>query len=51
MRYAIPLFLLATPAVAHSGPHLHPHGGGAWLLIVSLLALVGGAVWAARARK
>lgn len=51
MRYALPSFLLASPAFAHPGHHAHPHDGGAWLLVVLLLALAGGSAWAAKMRK
>ena len=47
MKYAAAsLALAATPALAHSGDHLHPHGAGNWLAIcLSLVALgVAGAV-------
>ncbi|WP_299350887.1 hypothetical protein [uncultured Shimia sp.] len=30
--------LAASPALAHSGAHLHPHGAGTWL-VVALAAL------------
>ena len=43
MRYILPVLLLPAPAFAHAGPHLHPHGiDSMWLLVVGLLALVGG---------
>jgi LPXTG-motif cell wall-anchored protein len=43
MRYILPLLFLPTPALAHAGPHLHPHGiDMMWLLVVGLLALAGG---------
>lgn len=39
MRY-LPLFL-ATPAFAHDGAHVHPHGVEAWaLLTAGLLAAI-----------
>ena len=31
MKYALPLFLIATPALAHDGVHLHPHGSENWI--------------------
>ena len=46
------LILSATPALAHSGPHLHPHDGAAWLTVASALGLIAVAarVMLARAR-
>ena len=51
MRYVFPSVLLATPAMADPGMHAHPHDGGAWLLVVLLLALAGAAVLAVKLRK
>ncbi|MGY3438354.1 MULTISPECIES: hypothetical protein [unclassified Marinovum] len=34
------LFLTASPALAHSGAHLHPHGAGNWLTVALALGLV-----------
>jgi len=43
MRYILPVLLQPVPALAHSGPHLHPHGIDAmWLVVVGVLALAGG---------
>jgi len=37
---SIPLLLLASPAAAHTGAHLHPHDGGSWLSgVVALCAI------------
>jgi LPXTG-motif cell wall-anchored protein len=43
MRYPVAFFLLTpTLALAHSGPHLHPHGSDAmWLGVVGLVAAAG----------
>ena len=47
MKYAsLALILGATPAFAHSGPHLHPHDGTAWLVVVSALGLIAAAAGA-----
>ncbi|MCA1285099.1 hypothetical protein [Salipiger bermudensis] len=42
MKYALPLALVAGPALAHSGdaPHVHPHDGASWLIVVALLGVV-----------
>ena len=51
MRF-IPLMLLASPAAAHTGAHLHPHGGGSWLAVVlalSAIALAAVLAWRAKA--
>ena len=55
MRY-VPLFaLLAGPAVAHPGAHVHPHDGASWLTVaasLAVLAVAGGvAVSRVRSRK
>ena len=34
------LTLAASPALAHSGAHLHPHGAGNWLTVALALGLV-----------
>ena len=44
MKYFAPL-LIATPAAAHDGLHLHPHGVDAFWLALSALA-VGGYIYA-----
>ena len=46
-------FLAASPVVAHTGAHLHPHGGGNWLAVVLAAVSVGGvmALVHARGRK
>ncbi|MDA7427995.1 hypothetical protein PGB28_05965 [Primorskyibacter aestuariivivens] len=37
----------ATPALAHSGAHLHPHGSGDWLTVALALGLIAlaAAIW------
>jgi len=43
MRYLLPALLLPAPALAHAGPHLHPHGIDVmWVVVIALLALAGG---------
>ncbi len=41
MRPILALLVTAGPALAHDGPHLHPHDGGAWLAVVGVLAAAG----------
>ncbi|MEO0938029.1 MAG: hypothetical protein AAFY38_07730 [Pseudomonadota bacterium] len=37
--------LLAGPAAAHTGPHLHPHGSESWFAVVfGAVVIVGGAI-------
>ncbi|WP_170421242.1 hypothetical protein [Ruegeria arenilitoris] len=52
MKYLgfLPFALIAAPALAHDGPHLHPHDSGTWLVLVLLLAIGGVAFWL-KARK
>jgi hypothetical protein len=38
MRYTLPLLVLASPATAHPGAHLHPHGVEGWMIGLGLLA-------------
>ncbi|MGV6803587.1 MAG: hypothetical protein ACWA49_05215 [Ruegeria sp.] len=47
---SLPFALMAAPALAHDGPHLHPHDAGTWLTLVLLLAVGGVAIWL-KARK
>ena len=37
MKYTLPLLILATPAVAHPGGHIHPHGLELWVAAATLL--------------
>ena len=41
MKYALPLALVASPALAHAGDGLQltPHVGAAWLLAFALLGV------------
>ena len=39
MRYALPLLLLASPALAHDGIHAHPHGLEGWIVGFALLVI------------
>ena len=57
MKHLIPALLLlaASPALAHPGTHLHPHGTGDWLAVCIGLGLIaaasGLALYRIRARK
>lgn len=31
MKFVLPLALTATPALAHEGIHMHPHGSENWI--------------------
>ncbi|MEY8837827.1 hypothetical protein AB9K41_02175 [Cribrihabitans sp. XS_ASV171] len=45
-RYIFPaLTVVAGPALAHSGPHLHPHGAGDWLTVALGLGLTALAIF------
>ncbi len=39
MKYLLPIMALplATPAFAHQGAHMHPHGAESWLTAVAVL--------------
>ncbi|MFC4667895.1 hypothetical protein ACFO5X_04960 [Seohaeicola nanhaiensis] len=54
-RLALLAGLAATPALAHPGAHLHPHGSGDWLAVVMglvVIAAAGGLIYARnRTRK
>ncbi|MDC0737546.1 hypothetical protein N6L24_04600 [Cognatishimia sp. SS12] len=41
MKFALPLVLLASPAAAHTGVHLHPHGVEPLLIGLALIAVAG----------
>lgn len=47
MKYLLPIMALplATPALAHSGAHLHPHGAETWLTAVAVLGAAAYAGW------
>ncbi len=40
MKYLLPMALLAGPALAHDGTHLHPHGAGEWIAAAAALSVV-----------
>ncbi|UZD91461.1 hypothetical protein [Cognatishimia activa] len=37
MKFVLPLALTATPALAHEGIHMHPHGSENWIAGVLLI--------------
>ena len=50
MIRAIPFVLLPGAALAHGGPHLHPHGSDAvWLILVTVI--IGAGILADRLRR
>jgi len=51
MRIALPLALLATPALAHDGVHAHPHGIEGWVVGLALLAIAAACLVAVKGRK
>ncbi|ETX15251.1 hypothetical protein OCH239_18415 [Roseivivax halodurans JCM 10272] len=53
MLRSAPFILLAAPAAAHPGAHVHPHDGASWLAVVGALAVLvlAGGVVAARRRN
>jgi len=43
----LPLMAFASPALAHSGAHIHPHEAASWLpLVLGLTAIAGSSVLA-----
>ncbi len=40
MRPVLALLATAAPALAHTGPHLHPHDGGSWLGVAAGAGIV-----------
>ena len=51
MKFAAPLVLFASPALAHSGAHMHPHGVEGWVVGLAIIAVAGTIAAVARARK
>ena len=51
MRYALPLLILASPALAHDGIHAHPHGIEGWIVGLALLVIAAAGVVAVKVRK
>ncbi len=51
MKYALPLMILSTPALAHGGAHMHPHGSEGWIVGLALVVLVGVATFALKSTK
>lgn len=45
MKFILPLMMLATPAFAHSGAHMHPHGSFGWVLGLGCMALAATVAW------
>ncbi len=42
--------LLATPALAHEGPHLHPHGTELLWAVLAMGLIAGCAAWLMKGR-
>ena len=54
MLRSAPFILLAAPAAAHPGAHVHPHDGASWLALagaLAVLALAGGLALARRRHR
>ena len=52
MKKLAPFFaLIASPALAHDGAHIHPHGVEALPLIPAVLTIAAGALVAIKVRK
>lgn len=47
MKYALPIALFGTSAVAHPGAHVNPHGGEVWIAC-ALLVSFGLIAWVRR---
>jgi uncharacterized protein (TIGR03382 family) len=45
LRLALPLLLLASPALGHPGPHLHPHGAEVSLSAMLAALAVAALAW------
>lgn len=51
MMRSAPFLLLATPAAAHPGVHVHPHDGASWMAVAGALAAIAVAGGLAAARR
>lgn len=46
MKFVLPMLMIATPALAHEGVHMHPHGSENWIagaLLIGTCLFVAGA--------
>ena len=53
MKYALSAATLfvASPVLAHGGPHLHPHGSETWIAVLLAAGIGAAFVWAIMARR
>lgn len=53
MKHAISILamLAASPAFAHSGAHLHPHGAVTWIAVTLAALTVGGTMALVHVRR
>lgn len=51
MKLSLPFVLLAAPAAAHSGAHMHPHSVEGWVIGLALICLGTAATLAVKLRK
>ena len=43
--------LAASPALAHSGAHIHPHGAVTWIALILAATIVGGTMTLVQIRR
>lgn len=43
--------LITSSAIAHEGPHMHPHGGESILTMMVVAMIAAGATWAIARRR
>lgn len=48
MKYILPFSVLASPALAHSETHIHPHGAEGWIIAFLLLMGLSLVLWVRR---
>ncbi|MDQ2090862.1 hypothetical protein [Marimonas arenosa] len=51
MKYALPLVLFASPALAHSGAHLHPQEAAPSIMLIALFVIFLGGMLAHVVRR
>ncbi|WP_343211901.1 hypothetical protein QEZ52_21795 (plasmid) [Aliisedimentitalea scapharcae] len=53
MKHALPILstLAASPALAHSGAHIHPHEAVTWIAVILAAMTVGGTMTLVHIRR